>query len=109
MGCNDIVLCFGGGRHEVPCENQMYSQLGLNKEDEVENKRDESCRRGSSNLEQSYKIDKDDPLADVACEDYLPDEKRVVYDRLNPLMYLDSLFPNMKEFRIAMRKICHQA
>jgi hypothetical protein len=41
---------------------------------------------------------------DQPCEDYLPDEKRVKYDEINPSMQPGSLFPNMKEFRIAMRQ-----
>lgn len=49
-----------------------------------------------------------DHLADQPCEDYLPDERRIVYDRMNPSMQPsmqpDSLFPNMREFRITMRQ-----
>lgn len=45
-----------------------------------------------------------DQLADQPCEDYLPDERRIVYDRMNPSMQPVSLFPNMREFRITMRQ-----
>jgi hypothetical protein len=38
------------------------------------------------------------------CEDFIPDEKRVEYNRINPSMQPGCLFPNMKEFRIAMRQ-----
>jgi hypothetical protein len=94
------------GRVEVPRENLIYSNLGLNKEGKDENsRRHEFCRGGSTcHVQQSGDIDKDDHLADQPREDFLPDEKRVVYDRMNPSMQLGCLFPNMKEFRIAMRR-----
>jgi hypothetical protein len=41
------------GRHEVPSENEMYVRLGLNIEDETENRRREDVTRGvTSNVEQ---------------------------------------------------------
>jgi hypothetical protein len=54
-------------------------------------------------LDESDHIDSGDDNIDQQCEDDLPDEKRVKYDKINPSMQSDSLFPNMKEFRIAMR------
>jgi hypothetical protein len=82
----------------------MYSQLGLIEEDEAkENRRDEALQGGTGNLYQSDHIDLGDHNIDQPCEDYLPDEKRVKYDKINPSIQLGSLFPNMKEFRIAIR------
>jgi hypothetical protein len=49
-------------------------------------------------------IAKEDHHADQPYEDFIQDEKRVVYNRMNPSMQLGCLFPNMKEFRIAMRQ-----
>jgi hypothetical protein len=49
-------------------------------------------------------IAKEDHHADQPCEDFIQDEKRVVYNTMNPSMQLGYLFPNMKEFRIAMRQ-----
>jgi hypothetical protein len=34
------------GRHEVPSENEMYVRLGLNIEDETENRKREDVARG---------------------------------------------------------------
>lgn len=45
----------------------------------------------------------DDPT-DHECEEYIPDEKSVAYDRMNPSMQPGSLFPNIKEFKFAMRR-----
>jgi hypothetical protein len=93
------------GRRDVLSEMQMYSQLGLIEEDETkENRRDEALRGGTSNLDESDHIDLGDHNIDQPCEDYLPDEKIVKYDKINPSMQPDNLFPNMKEFRIAMRQ-----
>jgi hypothetical protein len=93
------------GRCDVPNEMQMYSQLGLNEEDKAkENRRDEAVLGGTSNLDQSEPINFGDNTIDQPCEDYLPNEKRVVYDKMNPSMQPGSLFPNMKEFRIAIRQ-----
>jgi hypothetical protein len=59
---------------------------------------------GTTNSDESDHIDSGDQNTDQPCEDYVPDEKRVKYDRINPSMLPGSLFPNMKEFRIAMRQ-----
>ena len=75
-----------------------------------ENVRDEAVKEGekaqenTSNLDQSEPINFGDNIIDQSCEDYLPNEKRVQYDKINPSMQPGSLFPNMKEFRIAMRQ-----
>ena len=89
------------GRHDVPSEMHMYSQLGLIEEDEAEeNRRDEALRGGATNLDESDHIDSGDDNIDQQCEDDLPDEKRVKYDKINPSMQPDSLFPNMKNLEL---------
>jgi hypothetical protein len=55
-------------------------------------------------LDQSEPIKFGDNSDDQPCEVFLPNEKRVMYDKMNPSMQPGSLFPNMKEFRIAMRQ-----
>ena len=93
------------GRRDVPSEMQMYSELGLNEEVKAkENQRDESVLGGTSNLDQSEPINFGDNSIDQPMEDFLPNEKRVMYDKMNPSMQPGSLFPNMQEFRIAMRQ-----
>ena len=65
----------------------MYSQLGLIEEDEAEeNRRDEALRGGTTNFDESDHVDSGDQNTDQPCEDYLPDEKRVRYDKINPSM-----------------------
>jgi hypothetical protein len=82
---DSMVLCDfweEGGRRDVPSEMQMYSQLGLNEEDKAkENRRDEAVLGGTSNLDQLEPIDFGDNTIDQPCEDYLPNEKRVMYDK----------------------------
>lgn len=61
----------------------MYAHLGLKTEDKAEGKRrEDACRGGTSNLEQSLDFDLGDHLIDHECEDYIPHEKMVVYDRM---------------------------
>lgn len=75
------------GRHDVPSETQMYSQLGLIEENEAEeNRRDEALRGGTTNFDESDHVDSGDQNTDQPCEDYLPDEKRAKYDKINPSM-----------------------
>jgi hypothetical protein len=99
------------GRRDVANEMEMYCNLGLNEgETRKENVRDEAVKEGekaqenTSNLDQSEPINFGDNHIDRSFEDYLPNEKRVQYDKMNPSMQPGSLFPNMKEFRIAMRQ-----
>jgi hypothetical protein len=83
----------------------MYSQLGLNEGEKAqENTRDEAILGGTSNLDQLEPTNFGDNTIDQSFEDYLPNEKRVMYDKMNPSMQHGSLFPNMKEFGIAMRQ-----
>jgi hypothetical protein len=75
------------GRHDVPSETQMYSQLGLIEENEAEeNRRDEALRGGTTNFDESDHVDSGDQNTNQPCEDYLPDEKRAKYDKINPSM-----------------------
>jgi hypothetical protein len=95
------------GRVQVPCENEVYCSLGLNSDDEAakNRKRDRFYSSGTtSHSQERVHIDNEDHHGDEACEDYILDEKRVVYNRMNPSMQPGCLFPNMKEFWIAMRQ-----
>jgi hypothetical protein len=95
------------GRVQVPCENEVYCNLGLNSDDEAEKNRNRDTFYSSgttSHSQERVDIDNEEHHGDEECEDYIPDEKRVVYNRINPSMQPGCLFPNMKEFRIAMRQ-----
>jgi hypothetical protein len=67
------------GRRDVPSEMQMYSQLGLIEEDEVEkNRRDEALRGGTTNLDQSDHIDSGDQHESEAQHTTTNDEAPIV-------------------------------
>jgi hypothetical protein len=92
------------GRRDVPSEMQMYSQLGLIERTRLRKIEEMKPYEVLQVIWiKSDHIDLGDHNIDQPCEDYLSDEKRVKYDKINPSMQPDSLFPNMKEFRIAMR------
>jgi hypothetical protein len=98
---------FGRRNGDMMFEMQMYSQLGLAEEDNAEESRREEAFRGvTRDFEQSeHVMFLEESLIDQACEDYLPDEKSVMYDKTNPSMQPGILFPNMKELRIAMKEV----
>lgn len=73
------------GRVQVPCENEIYFNLGLNKEDEAANNRF-SGSGTNCHAQGSLDTDNEDHHADQPCQDYIPDGKRVVYNRMNPSM-----------------------
>jgi hypothetical protein len=80
------------GRLEFPSEDQIYSVLGLKKEDETEEqereRRCDGCEDGSGA---------------ILIFQHLLGE-RLMFDRNNPVMKPGSLYPSMKEFRLAMRQ-----
>jgi hypothetical protein len=88
------------GRLEFGSEEQVYAVLGLKGEDDREKQERErrTCGVGPSNGSKCC----DDSSAVILIFQHLPG-KRVMFDRNNPVMEPDRLYPNMKEFRLAMR------
>jgi hypothetical protein len=76
------------GRLEFPSEDQIYSVLGLKKEDETEEQ------------ERERRLEKEGAI--LIFQHLL--EERLMFDRNNPVMKPGSLYPSMKEFRLAMRQ-----
>jgi hypothetical protein len=86
------------GRFEVLSEEQVYSVLGLQKEDDSE----QHEREGGGS---PYRVwnNCDDKSATILILQQLPGEHKM-FDRNNPVMEPSSLYPNMEEFRLAMRQ-----
>jgi hypothetical protein len=80
---------------------QLYHVLGLKGEDDYEEQEKEraTCVVGLSNGANVC----DDSLNVIPIFQHLPGE-RVMFDRNNPVMKPNSLYPNMKEFMLALRQ-----
>ena len=80
----------------------MYALLGLRLEDEEANKAREAARKvcGEQN-DDTWEVDTTGAAFDV--DDYLPEERIMVHDLNRPRMDLGIVYPNMKEFRLAVR------
>jgi hypothetical protein len=79
---------------------RMYSVLGLKKEDENKEQEREGrrCGVGSSSARKGC----EDGSAAIPIFQHLPGE-RMTFDRNNPVMEPDNLYPSMKEFHLTMR------
>jgi hypothetical protein len=82
---------------EFPSEEQVYSILGLQKEDVSEKKEMEGHGAGCSARNEC-----DDNVAAIPIFQQLPGERQL-FDRNTPVMEPGSIYSNMKEFRLAMR------
>jgi hypothetical protein len=88
------------GKLEFASEEQLYLVLGLKGEEGREKQKERrTCCIDPSNGANVC----DDSSAGIPIFQHLPDE-RVMFDRNNPVMEPSSLYPNMKEFRLAMRQ-----
>jgi hypothetical protein len=88
------------GKLEFASEEQLYLVLGLKGEDGHEKQEERrTCFVGPSNGANVC----DDSSARIPIFQHLPGE-RVMFDKNNPVMEPSSLYPNMKEFRLAMRQ-----
>jgi hypothetical protein len=89
------------GGLEFASEEQVYTVLGLNGEDDRE--KQERERRtggvGPSNAEKGC----DESSGAIPIFQHLPGERKI-FDRNNLVMDPGSLYPNMKEFKLAMRQ-----
>ena len=94
------------GRVELCNEEQVYEFLGLRREDETaedanefgSNSMDhEASASGIPNIEGTEG-------ASMPVDDSIPEETMMVYDRDNPSMEVESLYPSMEEFRLVVRQ-----
>jgi hypothetical protein len=86
------------GKVELPSEEQVYTVLGMQKEDDSE-KKDMEGRGTNCGLRNECD---DQPVA-IPVFQNLPGERRL-FDRNTPMMEPGSVYSNMKEFRFAMRQ-----
>jgi len=91
------------GRIEIVDDEVMYELLGFRADDEEADKAREAARKvcGEQN-DDTWEVDTTGAAIDV--DDYLPGERTVVHDPNLPRMDLGIVYPNMKEFRLAMRQ-----
>jgi hypothetical protein len=86
------------GRLEVPSKEQVYAFLGLQKEDDSEKKEMDGPGAGCSARNEC-----DDNVAAIPIFQQLSGERQL-FDRNTPVMEPENVYPNMKEFRLAMRQ-----
>jgi hypothetical protein len=96
----------GEGRMEFFDEDQLYRLLGLRTEDD----HGQGAADGTSNVDHattkndSTVPDVDTRGAAIPVDDAIPEERVMVYDPNNPCMDIGSVYPNMVEFRLAVRQ-----
>ncbi|CAO2190691.1 unnamed protein product [Urochloa humidicola] len=101
------------GRIEVMSEEQLYALLGLRDEDDMEKRKDddkarkaedEKIRRERRASAKKGPVNIDTSGAAIPVDDFIPEERVIVYDKDNPCMDLGTMYPSMKEFRLAVRQ-----
>ena len=85
------------GRIELLSEDQLCEILGLQDEEE---KKDKSEPKGRRMVEQGS----DNDGAAILVSDVIPNEIVITYDKDHPKMDLGTMYPSMKEFRLAVRQ-----
>lgn len=91
------------GRLEIVDDEHFYELLGLRAEDERAKKARELGADGG-NLDGIAPEVGDTTGAAIPVDDVVPGEMGVVYDPDKPNMDIGTLYPSMKEFRLAMRQ-----
>jgi len=96
----------GEGRLEIFDEDELYRLLGLRTEDD----HGQGAADGTSNDDQatanngSTVPDVDTRGAAIPVDDAIPEERVMVYDPNKPCMDIGTVYPNMVEFRLAVRQ-----
>ena len=96
----------GEGRLEIIDEDELYRLLGLRTEDD----HGQGAVDGTSNDDQatanngSTVPDVDTRGAAIPVDDAIPEERVMVYDPNKPCMDIGTVYPNMVEFRLAVRQ-----
>ncbi|CAA0838635.1 Unknown protein [Striga hermonthica] len=93
------------GRIEIVDDEVMYEMLGFRAQDEEAEKAREDAEKASeaeNNATPRSNEEIDTTEAAIEVDDYLPGERIVVHDPNRPRMDLGTVYPNMKEFRLAM-------
>jgi hypothetical protein len=131
---NDIIDEEGEGRQEIIDEDQLFSLLGLRTEDDEHRSQEQEAsterenrpenrdatieeengpenrnatfegENGPENRNATIEEEIDITGAAIPVDDDVPGERIIVYDPNKPCMDIGTLYPNMKEFRLAMRQ-----
>jgi hypothetical protein len=98
----------GEGRQEIIDEDQLFSLLGLRTEDDEHRSQEQQAsierENGPKNRKANIEEEIDTTRAAIPINDHVPRERILVYDPNNPCMDIGIVYPNMKEFRSAMRQ-----
>ena len=101
----------GEGRQEIIDEDQLFRLLGLRTEDDEHRSQEQQAQQASTEMEngpenRNATIEEEIDIAGAAIpvNDHVPGERILVYDPNNPCMDIGTVYPNMKEFRLAMRQ-----
>ncbi|XP_062201788.1 uncharacterized protein LOC133904333 [Phragmites australis] len=89
------------GRIQIITDDQLYLLLGLRDEDE---KAEEARQNAAKASAEGVSVVDGTHGAAIPIDDAIPEERVMVHDKNNPCMDLGSKYPNMKEFRLAMRQ-----
>jgi hypothetical protein len=96
------------GRIELMGEDQLYALLGLRDEDERAKKAEQEAAKKAKNREAqpsgTTNMDDDMEGAAIPVSDVVVDKLMICYDKQNPKMDVETLYPSMKEFRLAVRQ-----
>jgi len=97
----------GEGRQQVIDEDQLFRLLGLRTEEDEhrsqEHQASTEMENGPKNRNATVEEEIDTAGAAIPVDDHVPGERILVYDPNNPCMDIGTVYPNMKEFRLAMR------
>ena len=98
----------GEGRQQVIDEDQLFRLLGLRTEEDEhrsqEHQASTEMENGPKNRNATIEEEIDTARAAIPVDDHVPGERILVHDSNNPCMDIGTVYPNMKEFGLAMRQ-----
>lgn len=104
----DTVDEEGEGRLEIIDEDQLFSLLGLRTDDDEHRSHEHQASaerdNGPENTNATVEEEIDTTGAAIPVDDHVPGERILVYDPNQPSMDIGTVYPNMQEFRLAMRQ-----
>ena len=107
---DNIVDEEGEGVLEVIDEDRLVCLLGLRSDDDDQHGRPSEADAQASTEEdrttrnRTADIDIDTTGAAIPVDDHVPEERIYGYDPNKPCMDIGTVYPNMKEFRVAMKQ-----
>ena len=99
----------GEGRQQVIDEDQLFRLLGLRTEDDEHRSQEQQASTEMENRPENRNATIEEEIdtagAVIPVDDHVSEERILVYDPNNPCMDIGTVYPNMKEFRLAMRQL----